>query len=92
MHCRRKARRPSETGLAARACQESDRGRTFNAMSKLSPSTYEKLKLTQPGYPLGSPFRTTCSMRALMLLIRRSESARMRARSLCSIRRLAGWS
>lgn len=36
-----------------------ERAISFNAMRRLSPSTYAKLRLTHPGYPLTSPFRTT---------------------------------
>lgn len=39
-----------------------ERAISFNAMRRLSPSTYAKLRLTQPGYPLRSPFRTTWSI------------------------------
>lgn len=46
---------------------------TFSAMSRLSPSTYAKLRFTQPGYPLASPLRTTCSTCALILVMRRSD-------------------
>ena len=39
-----------------------ERAISFKAMRRLSPSTYAKLRLTHPGYPLTSPFRTTWSI------------------------------
>lgn len=35
---------------------------TLRAIKRLSPSTYAKLRFTQPGYPLESPFLTTNSI------------------------------
>ena len=58
---------------------------TFNAINRLSPSTYAKLRLTHPGYPLGSPFRTTCSTFSLMPLMRRCDSRVIQAWSLCTV-------
>lgn len=58
---------------------------TFKAINRLSPSTYAKLRLTQPGYPLESPFRTTCSTFSLIPLMRRCDSRVIQAWSLCAI-------
>lgn len=57
---------------------------TFSAINRLSPSTYAKLRLTHPGYPLGSPFRTTCSTFSLIPCMRRCDSRVIQAWSLCA--------
>jgi hypothetical protein len=59
---------------------------TFNAINRLSPSTYAKLRLTHPGYPLGSPFRMTCSTLLLIPLMSLCDNSVIQAWSLCDIK------
>ena len=58
---------------------------SFKAMRRLSPSTYAKLRLTHPGYPLTSPFRTTWSILDPSPSMRRCASLCTVAWSRCKI-------
>ena len=62
-----------------------ERAISFKAMRRLSPSTYAKLRLTHPGYPLISPFRTTRSILDPSPSMRRWASFWTLAWSLCGM-------
>lgn len=80
-----KIRRCPENILLRQADPSITHSLTFNAINRLSPSTYAKLRLTHPGYPLGSPFRTTCSTFSSIPLMRRCDSRVIQAWSLCAV-------
>ena len=62
-----------------------ERAISFKAMRRLSPSTYAKLRLTHPGYPLTSPLRTIWSILDSSPLIRRWASLCTLTWSRCKV-------